>query len=49
MKRRDNIKNIIDKFVKEEEFSGTILVKEGKENIYREKDLYSENSYYRRQ
>ncbi|WBW99230.1 serine hydrolase domain-containing protein [Oceanirhabdus sp. W0125-5] len=36
MKRRDNIKNIIEKFVKEEEFSGAILIKEEQDMLYRD-------------
>jgi len=45
MKRRNNIKNIIDKFVKEEEFSGTIIVKEGKDNIYRGAHGYAHRGF----
>lgn len=41
MERKDNILNIINEFVKKEEFSGTILVKEGEEILYREAHGYA--------
>ncbi|WBW99229.1 serine hydrolase domain-containing protein [Oceanirhabdus sp. W0125-5] len=41
MGRKDNIQNIINEFVKNEDFSGAILIKEGEEIIYKEAHGYA--------
>ncbi|MCM1988521.1 serine hydrolase domain-containing protein [Oceanirhabdus seepicola] len=45
MGRKDNILNIISEFVKKEEFSGAILVKEGNEIIYRDAHGYAHRGF----
>ncbi|MCM1988519.1 serine hydrolase domain-containing protein [Oceanirhabdus seepicola] len=45
MDRKENIKRIIEDFVSKQEFSGTILVKEGEEIIYREAHGYAHRGF----